>query len=127
MNGFAPFLLAHGLFTQAEDYLLQAEQAARLLQDKAGLATALLYLVRIQWNRGDYNKAETTLQEGLALARQNADTEQICRLLNAFRELQRMTSDENQEYLAVALYGLARVAKARGDATGHPRGARAGA
>jgi hypothetical protein len=27
-----------------------------------------------------------------------------------------MTSDANQEYLAVALYGLARVAKARGDA-----------
>jgi tetratricopeptide (TPR) repeat protein/transcriptional regulator with XRE-family HTH domain len=83
MNAFAPFLLARGLFTQAEDYLLQAERAARLLQDKAGLATALLYLGRIQWNRGDYSQAETTLQEGLTLARQNADTEQLCRLLHA--------------------------------------------
>jgi len=83
MNDFAPFLLARGLFTQAEDYLLQAEQAARLLQDKAGLATALLYLGRIQWNHGDYSKAETTLQEGLLLTRQNVDPEQLCRFLHA--------------------------------------------
>src|SRR6266851_1724479 len=72
-NAFAPFLQARGLYSQAEGYLIQAEQAARALHNSTGLVAALLHLGRICANRGDYSQAEAFLQEGLNLARQSED------------------------------------------------------
>ena len=82
ITAFAWFLQARGLYSQAETYLTQAERAARLLQDSAGLATALLHLGRIRFNQSDYDQAEATLREGLIFARQSGDRERTCQILN---------------------------------------------
>ena len=82
ITAFAWFLQARGLYGQAETYLMQAERAARSLQDSAGLATALLHLGRIRFNQGDYDQAEAALQEGLSFARKSGDRERMCQILN---------------------------------------------
>ena len=81
ITAFAWFLEARGLYAQAEGYLTQAEQAARSLQDSAGLAAVLLHLGKIRLRRGEYDQSETSLQEGLLFARQNEDAEQVCQFL----------------------------------------------
>jgi tetratricopeptide (TPR) repeat protein/transcriptional regulator with XRE-family HTH domain len=96
MNAFTPFLLARGLFPLAEEYLVQSEQAARLLQDRPGLAAVLLHLGKVQHNRGDDSQAARTLHEGLALARQNEDPEHLCRLLDMLGTVARFQGDYHQ-------------------------------
>ena len=107
-NAFTPFLLTRGLFTLAEGYLLQAEQAARSIQDDKGLAAILLHMGKVDESQGDYSKAETTLQEGIILARQIEDPELLCRILHTLGTVARnrgayhQAETYHQEGLALA-------------------------
>jgi tetratricopeptide (TPR) repeat protein/transcriptional regulator with XRE-family HTH domain len=107
-NAFAPFLQARGLYSQAEGYLIQAEQAARALHNSTGLVAALLHLGRICANRGDYSQAEAFLQEGLNLARQGEEYEWVCQILDRLGAGARVLGDYeravtyHQEGLALA-------------------------
>lgn len=123
-NAFTPFLFTRGLFTLAESYLVQAEQAARSIQDDRGLAALLLYQGKVHESLGDYSKAEALLQEGLTLAQQIADSELLCRVLHtlgnvarnqgAYHQADRYHQDgltlarqlEDHELISILLLGL---------------------
>ena len=93
ISAFAWFLQAHGLYAQAEAALSEAEHAARTLEDSPGLATVLLHLGRIRFNRGDYDQAEVSLQEGVHFARQSGNQERLCHLLNWLGAIARYRGD----------------------------------
>ena len=96
ITAFAWFLQARGLYAQAETYLTQAERAARLLQDSAGLAAVLLHLGKTRLRRGDYDQSEVSLLEGVIFARQNEDAEQVCQFLLWLGAIAGYRGDYNQ-------------------------------
>jgi tetratricopeptide (TPR) repeat protein/transcriptional regulator with XRE-family HTH domain len=96
INAFSWFLQARGLYAQAEGYLMQAEQAAQKLQDSSELATALLHLGRIRFNRGEYALSEASLQKGVIFARQNEDAERMCQFLLWLGSIARTRGDFGQ-------------------------------
>ena len=67
---FSFFLEARGLYELAEIHLKRAEQGARSLDDLASLVRILYHQGEIADLRGDTERAEALLQEGLALAHQ---------------------------------------------------------
>jgi tetratricopeptide (TPR) repeat protein/transcriptional regulator with XRE-family HTH domain len=93
---FAPFLSDRGLHAQAEEFLLQAEQAARSLQEQAGLAAILYHKALILFDRGKFSEATTSLQEGLDLARRETDQERICLCLGLLGQVARFAGDYQQ-------------------------------
>lgn len=105
---FASFLVTRGLYAQAEEFLTQAEQAARSLQDQTSLATILYHLGKIQLDRGKFREAEVCFREGLTLARQEAEHERVCRCLSWLGVIARYRGDYQeasryyQEGLALA-------------------------
>ncbi len=80
-TAIAPFFLARGLYDSAEEYLFQAESAARSRGDLAELVPILLYLGQTIEQQGDYLRAHALVQEGVQLARQQGDVAHVCELL----------------------------------------------
>jgi tetratricopeptide (TPR) repeat protein len=93
---------------------------------------SLVNLGELATEQGNYAEAEAYLHEGVEIARQLGRPWLLCGALHArgdlalkrqeieqaegaFRELGEIASQDNQEYRAVALYGLARVALAHQD------------
>lgn len=78
---FAPFLLARGLYPQAETHLQRAYNAAVAQSDPYGLASTLLYLGETAQKQGNYAQAEQYLLDGLEYARGIGDNERVCAIL----------------------------------------------
>ena len=93
---FAPFLSDRGLYAQAEEFLFQAEQAARSLQEQAGLAAILYHRGTIQFDRGRFSEATASLQEGLRLAQRETDRERTCLCLGMLSIIARFAGDYQQ-------------------------------
>ena len=130
VNAFSRFLITRGSYALGETQLKLAEQAARSLNDRPGLSTALLNLGKIGERRGNYVQAEAYYQEGLTVARQTEDPERISSLLinlgelhlkqqqldsasAVFQEALHLAQGVDQELVATALYGKAKVEVAR--------------
>jgi len=88
-NAFFPFLQPRGLYQLAEDFLKQAEEAERALDDSVGLTKTLLNLGELAERQGNYTQAELYLQEGLAFARQNSNFETVSAILRNLGNLAR--------------------------------------
>lgn len=71
VNAVAHFLEARGQYEIAKIHLSRAHKAASSLNNKAGLAMALLHLGRIAERHGDYTQAEQYFREGLVVARES--------------------------------------------------------
>jgi tetratricopeptide (TPR) repeat protein len=107
----APFLLARGFYTTAEDLLHQAQVAAQTQEDSGGLVASLYHLSAIAEKWGDYVQAERLLQESLPLARQQEDPDQLSTILMELGVLRSFQGDlaQAQRYLEEGLL-LARQA-----------------
>ncbi len=121
-----------GDYAQAGAYLREALEIARLLEQRTDIGTSLVNLGRIATEQGNHEQAEAYLQEALEIARQIGHHRLLCGVLYSWGELhlrQRRWAEAaarfgevrdsatgvSQEYLAMALYGLARVAAAQGE------------
>ena len=121
-----------GRYTQAEEYLNESLEIARQLGNRDMISSGLLNLADVAMEQGNYAQAAAQSQEGLEIARQLGRHRLLCGALQvcgdfslkqqqwteaaaAFGEMRDIASGVNQEYLAVASYGLARVAAARGE------------
>lgn len=119
-------------YTQAEVYLQEALEMARQMEHRNRIGVSLVNLGATATEQGQYAQAEVYLQEALEIAHQIGRHWLLCGALHArgdldlklhrfdeatrvFQELKSITSEGNQEYLAVAYYGLARVAHGQGD------------
>ncbi|MFL5704917.1 MAG: tetratricopeptide repeat protein, partial [Ktedonobacteraceae bacterium] len=113
-------------------YSQQALQLCRRIGYRYALTTLLINLGGMATERKDYVQAEAYLQEALEIARQIGRHWLLCGALHAigdldlklrrfdeassiFQEIMSITSEGNQEYQAVAYYGLARVAQGQED------------
>jgi tetratricopeptide (TPR) repeat protein/transcriptional regulator with XRE-family HTH domain len=132
--------LDQGDFAKAEAYLSEALSVARQVGDTKIASVDLATLGTVAMRRERYEQAADYFQEALQLARQVADIWLLGAVLAEYGELalkqQRLDEafavfDEaltisakgNQEVVALARYGLARVAAARGDtAAAHAQG-----
>jgi len=119
-------------YAKAEVYLTQALNAARQIGDAKVISADLGSLGDLAARQGRYEQAAGYFQESLQMARQVGDTWLISAVLNeygelalkqrqpdtaftAFQESLTISAKGNQEAAASALYGLARVAAARGE------------
>lgn len=81
-NAFFSFLYARGLHTQAQTHLAQAEQIARSgLYDGSLMSVLLANLGSLAIARGESEQAQAYLQEGLAIARQLGQQDQVALFL----------------------------------------------
>jgi tetratricopeptide (TPR) repeat protein len=80
-NALYEFLEARGLYELAKRLLSKAARIARGSCSALDLATVLRNLGRVAIKQGDYARAETHLQEGLALAREIGHLETLAALL----------------------------------------------
>ncbi|MFL5626258.1 MAG: tetratricopeptide repeat protein [Ktedonobacteraceae bacterium] len=115
-TAFTPFLLARGLYVQAEEFLLKAEEAVRSLQNQAELVTVLYHLGKIQIYLGKFSDAEAYFRKGLTLARQEANDEKVCQCLSWLGVTARYGGDYQQanQYYEEAL-ALARQIQSETD------------
>ena len=81
VNGFAPFLLVHGLYDLALLHLQRAYQVSIWSGDTQALTSVLLNLGRAMYQQGEHNQAEVHLREGLSLVHEGTYREQTCQLL----------------------------------------------
>lgn len=118
-SAFAQFLADRGLHVQAEEFLLQAEQAARSLQEQAGLAAILYYRGGMQFDRGQFSEAAASLQESLNLARREADQERICLCLGLLSTIARFAGN-NQQAIQYCQEGLTLARQVDNQAEANP-------
>jgi tetratricopeptide (TPR) repeat protein/transcriptional regulator with XRE-family HTH domain len=119
-------------YAQGEIYLREALSLARQMEHRHLIGVSLVNLGATVLELGDDQQAESYLQEALHIARQikrqwllcgvlhgigdlYLKREQFAQALEMFQELQTLVSQENREYQAVALYGLARGKLGLGD------------
>ncbi len=119
-------------YAKAETYLTQALDAARQIGDAKVISADLGSLGDLAARQGRYAEATAYLQESLQMARQVGDIwlisavlaecgelalkqHQLDEAFAAFQEALTVSARGNQEAVASALYGLARVAAARGE------------
>ena len=101
---FAPFLLMRGNYSLAERHVERAQAAAVDLDDTYGIANTLLYRGLIDQKHGNYDQAESYLQEGLTLARQvNAPTRIDALLYLGQTEQKKGNYDQAETYLQEGL------------------------
>ena len=118
-------------YTQAETYIREALQIARQMENLELISANLLNLGRLAMEQADDAQAETYLREVLQNARQLGRLRPLFEVLQywgefylkrqqwseaaaAFGEVKDIASGGNEEYLAIACFGLARVAAAQG-------------
>jgi tetratricopeptide (TPR) repeat protein/transcriptional regulator with XRE-family HTH domain len=128
----------HQEYAKAETYLQEALAIARRIGDARVSAADLGSLGQIAQLQGRYEQAESYLQEALAQARMLGDIWLLGAVLvecgelalkqqrlddaaAAFQEAQAVALNSHLESVASALYGLARIAAARGDIAGARR------
>ena len=124
--------MEQGRYPQAEAYLREALETARQLGNRDLISANLVNLGRIALRQEDTTQAEGHLHEALLITRQTGYHRNLCDTLYtwgelqlheqrwseaaiAFGEMRALTADANPGYLALADYGLARVAAAQGD------------
>ncbi len=117
-------------YAQAEAYFQEGLIHARQIVHREWTSILLINLGLATWKQGNYAQAEAYLQESLALARQigrpriitnalyeygifHLDQQHIEEAGANFREMLPMIPEGDQEQLALAQYGLARVALAQ--------------
>ena len=120
-----------GNYVQAEGYFQEGLALARQIGHREWVGALVLNLGSIAQKQGNYTKAEEYLQESLFIARQLGRPQMIAIVLyehgtlylnqrrvdeaeENFREMLITISGEDQDLFALAQYGLARVAAARG-------------
>ena len=118
-------------YAKAEAYFSEALAVARQVEDSKVASADLGSLGSLAVLQGRYEQGEAYLKEGLALARQIGDIWLLGAVLlecgelylkqqrlndasEVFQEALAVSSKGNQEVIASALYGLARVAAMRG-------------
>ena len=121
-----------GNHEQAEIYLQEGLKLAREIERQEWISVLLINLGMTTQKQGNYDQAEVYLHEGLNLARQLGIPQIICNGLyeygNLYLEQQRIQAaracflemsntvpDGSQDLIALAQYGLARVAAAQRD------------
>lgn len=121
-----------GNYSEAERYSQEALVLARQSGNREKISSLLANLGTFAGAQGDESRARAYLQEALILARQIANHWLLATTLYewgdfhlrqqrfdvaniAFREARDIASEGNAEYLALASYGLARIAAAHGD------------
>ena len=121
-----------GEYAKAEAYFVEALDVARQIGDTKLISVDLGSLGDLAILQGQYEQAATYLQEALQIARQVGDTWLLSAILlecgdlslkerqlddafAAFEEARTIATKGNQEAVASSLYGLARVAAARGE------------
>jgi tetratricopeptide (TPR) repeat protein len=121
-----------GNYVQAETYFQEGLELARQIGHREGISILLLNLGMTARKQGHYNEAKPYLQESLALANQVSRPRTICHILcelgdlslsegdagladDYFRKMLEMAPADDQELLAFAYYGLARVCALQGD------------
>lgn len=122
----------HQEYAKAEAYLLEALTMARRSGDSRVIGADLGSLGQVAQLQGRYEQAESYLQEALTLARQLGDIwlrgavlvecgelylklQRLDEATAAFQEARAIALNNYLESVAAALYGLARIAAARGD------------
>ncbi|MBV9615717.1 MAG: helix-turn-helix domain-containing protein [Ktedonobacteraceae bacterium] len=81
VSAFANFLRARGLYTLATELLERAYRAAKSLESTQDMIKIACRLGELAWMLGANMPVEDYLQEGLVLARQEGNQEQLCYLL----------------------------------------------
>ncbi len=101
----ADFLWARGLYRVAEKQLKRAHKAARILGDTHSMVSTLLHLGPIELAWGNIVQARDYLLEGLQLARQADNEEQISGLLTnlAFVEEEQGNFSQTEVYFSESL------------------------
>ena len=119
-------------YGKAETYFGEALELARRTNDTKVISANLGSLGDLKKRQGNLDEAASYLQEALEIARKVGDIWLLGAILNecgdlylkqgrlekarvAFHESATISAKGNQEVAATALYGLARVASARGD------------
>lgn len=119
-------------YAKAESYLTEALAVARQIDDLKIMSANLGNLGVLTFRQKRYDAARGYMQEALQIARQIGDTWLLSAILvewgelaleeqrlndaaAAFDEALALSAKGNQEMVALARYGLARVAAARGD------------
>jgi tetratricopeptide (TPR) repeat protein len=123
-----------GNYSQAEMYFQEGLDAARQIGHREWISLLLLNLGLTFRKQGNYQLAKEHLQESLVLARQigihqitanilyeygnlHLDQQQLENAKATFQEMLSIISEENQDLLALAQYGLARTTLAQGNIT----------
>ena len=119
-------------YVKAESYFAEALELARRTNDNKVISANLGSLGDLKKRQGNLDEAAVYLQEALEIARRVGDFWLLGAILNecgdlylkqnrleearaAFKESAAISAKGNQEVAGSALYGLARVAGARGD------------
>ncbi|QBD74997.1 tetratricopeptide repeat protein [Ktedonosporobacter rubrisoli] len=79
---YAPFLMTHGLYAQAELHLRRAHASAIQQGDLQATISMLRFLGEIAPHQGNLGQAQIPLQEGLKLARQLGNKAEMSALLS---------------------------------------------
>jgi tetratricopeptide (TPR) repeat protein len=119
-------------YAQAEKYFQEGLELARQIGHREWISILLINLGMVTRQQGRYNEAQSYLQESLALANQVNRPRIICVVLcelgnlslsegktdlagEYFKKMLDLSSSGDQELLALAYYGLARVYALQGD------------
>jgi tetratricopeptide (TPR) repeat protein len=125
-------LATQGNYAQAEIYLQEGLLVTKQIEHREWTSAVLSNLGLVAWKRGNYTQGEAYYQESLALARQIGNPIVISQQLDeygtllldqhkidaadaAFKEILTIIPSESQRLVALAQYGLARVAAAHGN------------
>jgi len=132
LSNLGAVALEEGDYAQAEEYLQEGLVLARQIGHREWMGPLLINLGLTLRKQQSYVRSEMYFLEGLNLARQigkpqitaNAlyeygnlylDQQQLEAAEAAFREVLSTTPEGSQDLIALARYGLARVAAARGN------------
>ncbi len=131
LNNLGDISLGQGDYAEAEQYFQEALVLARQIEQQEYMSAFLLNLGLVAWKQGNHQQAEDSFREGLALAKEIGMPYLICgglyeygnlclaqgRLGEAgriFTEMLSTAPDGGQDAVALARYGLARVAASEG-------------
>ncbi|HEU5229236.1 MAG TPA: tetratricopeptide repeat protein [Ktedonobacteraceae bacterium] len=123
---------AQGDYPKAEKYFQEALVLARQIEQRQWISAILISLGLMTRKQNNYAQAELYFQEGLSLARQIGSPHIIANALYeygilhldqnqpevaeaVFQEMLAIIPEGGQDLIALAQYGLARVAAAQGD------------
>ncbi|HEU5376179.1 MAG TPA: tetratricopeptide repeat protein [Ktedonobacteraceae bacterium] len=132
LNNLGDVDIELGNYLHAEKYFQEGLELARQLEHREWISLLLLNLGLTSRKQGNYELARAYLDEGLALARQIGipqitahglyeygnlylDQQELGNAEIILQEMLRITPDESQDLIALAQYGLARVAGMKGN------------
>jgi tetratricopeptide (TPR) repeat protein/transcriptional regulator with XRE-family HTH domain len=132
LNNLGDLSLAQEDYAEAERFFREGLALARQIEQQEYISGMLLNLGLVAWRQGRLVEAQASFQEGLALARVVGFPFLICSGLyeygnfclaqqrlqearEAFMEMLSMAPEGSRDTVALARYGLARVAAAEGD------------